>query len=191
MNKKSKYKPHKRIFLVVADNTSEMHQALYYAARRAATANGEVALFRCVEPLEGQLWGGVSNIMENEAEQESKKLLIELSSYCEKLGTTKPKTYLKKGNTSDELIKLNKNTLFRKTLSLPSNVSTGMYNVKILHYRKGNLISQEESKIKIDKTGISANIYNIAQNFSAIYGIIAVIVALFFGWFTNFIFRRI
>ena len=88
-------------------------------------------------------------------------------------------------------IKLNKNTLFRKTLSLPSNVSTGMYNVKILHYRKGNLISQEESKIKIDKTGISANIYDIAQNFSAIYGIIAVIVALFFGWFTNFIFRRI
>ena len=88
-------------------------------------------------------------------------------------------------------IKLNKNTLFRKTLSLPSNVSTGIYNVKILHYRKGNLISQEESKIKIDKTGISANIYNVAQNFSAIYGIIAVIVALFFGWFTNFIFRRI
>ncbi len=88
-------------------------------------------------------------------------------------------------------IQLNKNTLFRKTLSLPSNVSTGIYNVKILHYRKGNLISQEESKIKIDKTGISANIYNIAQNFSAIYGIIAVIVALFFGWFTNFIFRRI
>ena len=66
-----------------------------------------------------------------------------------------------------------------------------MYIVKILHYRKGKLISQEESKIKIDKTGISANIYNIAQNFSAIYGIIAVIIALFFGWFTNFIFRRI
>ena len=54
--------------------------------------NGEVALFRCVEPLEGQLWGGVSNIMENEAEQESKKLLHELSSYCENLGTNKPKT---------------------------------------------------------------------------------------------------
>ena len=66
-----------------------------------------------------------------------------------------------------------------------------MYTDSILHYREGNLISQEESKIKIDKTGISANIYNIAQNFSAIYGIIAVIVALFFGWFTNFIFRRI
>ena len=56
---------------------------------------------------------------------------------------------------------------------------------------KVTLFLRKESKIKIDKTGISANIYNVAQNFSAIYGIIAVIVALFFGWFTNFIFRRI
>ena len=65
MNKKKKEKKSlksqtKRIFLVVADDTSEMHQALYYASRRAATANGEVALFRCIEPPEGQLWGGVT-----------------------------------------------------------------------------------------------------------------------------------
>ena len=45
MKNKSKYKTHKRIFLVVADNTSEMHQALYYAARRAATANGDCLLY--------------------------------------------------------------------------------------------------------------------------------------------------
>ncbi len=96
----------KRIFLVVLDKTAEMHQALYYASRRAATANGEVALFRCIEPPEGQLWSGVSNIMEAEAESSSKKLLLEVSQYCEDLGTSKPKTYLKKGNTSDELIKL-------------------------------------------------------------------------------------
>ena len=125
MRNKSKYKTHKRIFLVVADNTSEMHQALYYAARRAATANGEVALFRCVEPLEGQLWGGVSNIMENEAEQESKQLLHELSSYCEKLGANKPKTYLKKGNTSDELIKLINTEKRITVLVLGASIETG------------------------------------------------------------------
>ena len=125
MKKKSTSKPHKRIFLVVADNTSEMHQALYYAARRAATANGEVALFRCVEPLEGQLWGGVSKIMETEAEQESKRLLLELSSYCEKLGTAKPKTYLKKGNTSDELIRLINTEKRISVLVLGASVETG------------------------------------------------------------------
>ena len=88
-------------------------------------------------------------------------------------------------------ILLNKNTLFRKTLSLPSNVSTGLFNVIIMHYRKGLLISREESSIKISKSGISASIYNIAQEYSALYGIIAVVLAVFIGWFANMIFRRI
>ena len=76
-NKPKISKPRNRLFLVVADDSKELHQALYYAARRAATANGEVALFRCIEPIEGQLWGGVTEIMEAEAEQASKKLLLE------------------------------------------------------------------------------------------------------------------
>ena len=88
-------------------------------------------------------------------------------------------------------IVLNKNTLFRKTLLLPSNVTTGLFNVQILHYRNGNLISEEVSKINIAKSGISANIYNIAQKYSILYGIFAVALAAFFGWFTNFLFRRI
>ncbi len=115
----------KRIFLVVADNTSEMHQALYYASRRAATANGELAIFRCIEPPEGQLWSGVSKIMEAEAEQSSKKLLNDLSSYCEKLGANKPKLYLKKGNTSEELIKLINNEALITVLVLGASTETG------------------------------------------------------------------
>ena len=125
MINKIKKQTHKRIFLVVADNTSEMHQALYYASRRAATADGEVALFRCIEPLEGQLWSGVSNIMESEAEQESKRLLSELSIYCESLGAKKPKTYLRKGNTSHELLKLINNEKRITVLVLGASVETG------------------------------------------------------------------
>ena len=91
----------------------------------------------------------------------------------------------------EKSILLNKNTLFRKTLSLPSNVTTGVFNVEILHYREGLLISQEKSNINVTKSGLGANIYNIAHKFSALYGILAVIIAVFFGWFANFIFRRI
>ena len=51
-NIKSKVsKNRNRLFLVVADDSKELHQALYYAARRAATAGGQVALFRCIEPV--------------------------------------------------------------------------------------------------------------------------------------------
>ena len=99
-------KPRNRLFLVVADDSKELHQALYYAARRAATAGGEVALFRCIEPIEGQLWGGVTEIMEAEAEQASKDLLLELSEYCEKLGAPKPRTFVRKGILHEELFNL-------------------------------------------------------------------------------------
>ena len=91
----------------------------------------------------------------------------------------------------EELISINQNTLFRKTLSLPPNITTGTFDVKILHYRKGTLISEETSKINISKSGISANIFNIAQEYSALYGIFAVSLAAFFGWFTSFLFRKI
>ena len=99
-------KPKNRLFLVVADDSKELHQALYYAARRAATSGGEVALFRCIEPIEGQLWGGVTEIMEAEAEQNSKNLLQELSEYCENLGAPKPKTFVRKGILHEELFNL-------------------------------------------------------------------------------------
>ena len=115
----------KRIFLVVVDDTSEMHQALYYAARRAATGNGEVALFRCIEPPEGQLWGGVSKIMEAEAEQTSKKLLNDLSKYCIELGTEKPRTFLRKGNTTEELLKLIDGESLLTVLVLASSTESG------------------------------------------------------------------
>ena len=99
-------KPSNRLFLVVADDSKELHQALYYAARRAATAGGEIALFRCIEPVEGQLWGGVSEIMEAETEQASKILLEELSNYCEKLGAPKPRTFVRKGTVYEQLFNL-------------------------------------------------------------------------------------
>jgi hypothetical protein len=75
-------KPSNRLFLVVADDSKELHQALYYAARRAATAGGEIALFRCIEPVE------------------------ELSNYCEKLGAPKPRKFVRKGTVHEELFNL-------------------------------------------------------------------------------------
>ena len=118
-------KPRNRLFLVVADDSKELHQALYYAARRAATANGEIALFRCIEPTEGQLWGGVTEIMEAEKEQESKVLLQELSNYCEKLGAPKPRTFVRRGITSEELFKLINNEAAIRVLVLGVSIETG------------------------------------------------------------------
>ena len=92
---------------------------------------------------------------------------------------------------NEDSVALNKNTLFKSSLTLPSNVPTGIFNVKILHYRNNNLISKEMSKINVLKSGISAEIYNIAHNYSTLYGIFAVLLAVLIGWVTNLMFRKI
>ena len=92
---------------------------------------------------------------------------------------------------NENSVSLNKNSLFRSYLSLPSNVTIGKFEVKILHYRNSKLVSKETNTINVSKTGISAEIYNIAQNYSTLYGIFAVLLAVFIGWGTNLVFRKV
>ena len=92
---------------------------------------------------------------------------------------------------NENSVSLNKNSLFRSYLSLPSNVTIGKFEVKILHYRNSELLSKETNNINVSKSGISAEIYNIAQNYSTLYGIFAVLLAVFIGWGTNLVFRKV
>ena len=92
---------------------------------------------------------------------------------------------------NENSVLLNKNSLFRSYLLLPSNVTIGKFEVRILHYRNSKLISKETNTINVSKSGISAEIYNIAQNYSTLYGIFAVLLAVFIGWGTNLVFRKV
>ena len=44
---------------------------------------------------------------------------------------------------NENSVTLNKDALFRSFLKLPSNVITGQFEVKILHYRNSKLVSQQ------------------------------------------------
>ena len=92
---------------------------------------------------------------------------------------------------NENSVTLNKDSLFRSYLKLPSNVITGQFEVKILHYRNSKLVSQQINSINVSKSGISAEIYDIAQNYSTLYGIFAVLLAVLVGWGSNLIFRKV
>ena len=94
-------------------------------------------------------------------------------------------------SVNENSISLNKDSLFRSYLELPSNVITGQFKVKILHYRNSKLVSQQINSINVSKSGISAEIYEIAQNYSTLYGIFAVLLAVLVGWGSNLIFRKV
>ena len=94
-------------------------------------------------------------------------------------------------SVNENSVNLNKDALFRSLLELPSNVITGQFEVKILHFRNSKLVTQQINSINVSKSGISAEIYDIAQNYSTLYGIFAVFLAVLVGWVSNLIFRKV
>lgn len=80
--------------------------------------------------------------------------------------------------------------LFRTTFDFPANVPTGAYKVHVYLLRAGRIVSQKTRTLQIEKVGMEANIFDFAHKYSAFYGIIAIVIALFCGWLAGVIFRR-
>lgn len=81
--------------------------------------------------------------------------------------------------------------LFRSTMYFPANVPTGTYTVQVFLIRDGEVASAQTTPLLIAKVGIGADIYQFAHRSSALYGIIAIAMALLAGWFAGAVFRRV
>lgn len=82
------------------------------------------------------------------------------------------------------------NRLFRVRLRLPANVPTGTYQVQVYLVQEGNVTSAQTTPLVVSKLGLEADIYNLAHQYPAYYGVIAIVVALVAGWLGNLAFRR-
>ncbi len=80
--------------------------------------------------------------------------------------------------------------LFRADLNFPSNVPTGSYTAEIYHFDGGKPVSVNRTQLSVQKAGVEEAIYNYAHDHSAIYGIVAILIALFAGWLGGVIFRK-
>jgi uncharacterized protein (TIGR02186 family) len=82
------------------------------------------------------------------------------------------------------------NQLFRTDIHFPANTPTGTYTINVYLIRDGSVASVKTTPLVVSKTGISAGIYEFAHRYSALYGIIAVIVAVASGWIASVAFRK-
>jgi nucleotide-binding universal stress UspA family protein len=73
---------HKRKFLAVVDSTPECGRAVSYAARRARSTSGAVALLYVVKSEDFSQWLGVGDIMRAEAHEEARAAL---TSYADRI----------------------------------------------------------------------------------------------------------
>ena len=80
--------------------------------------------------------------------------------------------------------------LFRATLSFPANVPPGIYRVQVFELSDGQVTDAQRSTLVISKIGLEADIYDFAQQQSALYGLLAVALSLTLGWLAGVIFRK-
>ena len=87
--------PEDRVFLVVVDETEEMHLALRFACRRALHTGGRVALLYVIEPSGFQHWMSVGDLMREEARSEAEQLLQRMAAKVNELAGKMPILHLR------------------------------------------------------------------------------------------------
>ena len=95
-----------RIFLVVVDESPEMPTALRYACRRAKRTGGRVALLYVMDPPETQQWGGVADLMRQEARQQAEQVVGVHAETAATLTSQPPAIHIREGKSREELLKL-------------------------------------------------------------------------------------
>ena len=88
-------------------------------------------------------------------------------------------------------IKLIEGQLFKANIKFPANVSTGEYTAEIYSFKNGLLLDVINKPILVEKIGIGADVFRLAHSHSALYGIIAILIAVASGWMAAAIFRKV
>ncbi len=81
-------------------------------------------------------------------------------------------------------------SLFRASVRLPANIPVGEHTVRAELYRNGQFVTQKTISLRVVKTGLEQFTYNLAHQYSLIYGLLAVGFALFTGWLSSVVFRK-
>ncbi|MEM7441942.1 MAG: TIGR02186 family protein [Pseudomonadota bacterium] len=79
--------------------------------------------------------------------------------------------------------------LFRATIEFPTNVPTGQYTVSVYLIRDGDIVTAQTSPLVVSKIGLGANIFDFSRRNAAAYGLLAIAMAVFFGWLASIVFR--
>lgn len=80
--------------------------------------------------------------------------------------------------------------LFRTEISFPSTVPVGTYTTEVYLIRDDRVIAAQSTPLFVDKQGIEQEIYDFSRREPAVYGFMAVLLAVAAGWIAALLFRR-
>lgn len=82
-------------------------------------------------------------------------------------------------------------TLFRADVVLPSNLTEGLYRVRIFLTRNGQVVDTIERQINVRKEGLERFLFNLSRDQPLIYGLLSLLIAVVAGYGASAAFRFI
>ena len=92
--------------LVLVDESKELHQALYFACKRAMATNSKIALLFVIPPTLFNQWAGVTELMQKEAREFAEEKLRVHAEFVQKITGMAAVIYIKQGVVTEKIIEL-------------------------------------------------------------------------------------
>jgi len=80
--------------------------------------------------------------------------------------------------------------LFRAEISFPATVAVGTYRAEVYLIRDDRVIAAQSTPLFVDKQGLEQEVFDYSRREPAVYGFIAVLLAVAAGWLAALLFRR-
>ncbi|MCV0395876.1 MAG: TIGR02186 family protein [Rhizobiaceae bacterium] len=80
--------------------------------------------------------------------------------------------------------------LFRATLRLAPDVPVGTHRARAFLFRNGAFVKETSAQLAIMKSGFEQRVFRSAHDYSLLYGLFAVALAVATGWLGRIVFRR-
>lgn len=88
-------------------------------------------------------------------------------------------------------VKVSEQVLYQARIALPSSVETGRYTAETFAISRGRVVATAVSEIAVRKLGFEGAIATFAQEFSLLYGLLAVAVSVGMGWLAGRVFALV
>ncbi len=87
-------------------------------------------------------------------------------------------------------VRISEKVLYQARIALPSNVTTGEYTAETFAIAGGRVLASATADITVQKVGLEGQVVNAANRWSLFYGLGAIMLSVFMGWFAGRVFAR-
>ena len=88
-------------------------------------------------------------------------------------------------------VTIRQNVLYQARIALPSNVSTGTYTAETFAVSRGRVIASALAEVEVEKVGFERLVADGAENWSLLYGLLAVLLSVGMGYAAGRLFAMI